>query len=1403
MNAKIEAAILSIYADSVKNPPKTLDGHIKNEIAVTNDYRGRAIYEFFQNSIDKAKSKIWIHLDKSQRTLTIANDGLEFSIEKGDQNYSDLESLCSINTSSKNQNESIGNKGVGFKSCWEYTKKVSVCSIFEGTHWGFELHNPLNVDKIITPIGNQLINIWKSNKDYSNVLKNNNNNIPSFYFPLPIENAEKYFESFNDAVTVIVFHDLTDEKLEELSKKIIEFSEHQIFFVQQLDKLKNSNVQLELMIDQEFKKILNTQANSEEWLIQSKEFEGEELNELRQLSYELNYKIENPKIAIAFPLNQSLDDHPNFHSNFYCYLPTEVTCGFNVLIHGDFLLDVSRKQIDFVNNKYNKKLLNHIAKLFVDSLLEKTELHNLPYFGKFLSPRNKSGKIEGVFKEFLFASSKITAILSKVYTADRNWNIDSYTLIFDVIDRWKRDRYSRENTDYYYDIIYKETIQYFCDPHIFIVPIIEGETIIYLDNLPGKESEKRLFFRKKEETTIDNNVLEKLKNLTITDFNSINQEYYFRSVVKKYSSTEIIRAINIDKGINENDDFYPSILKFVFNLIQDSPPKTDRQSFYADNSLEYQLARIKLPCINKTWHPAIQCYTGIYTDISVHFNIEEFFELDLIGCEQIIGKESFGVNEIRVFLKRFGIWESTLPFQYRNKIIKLPFTKFPQLKNNQLKLLINKSIPDWQNLAAKDGLLKVIKNESWFYDEANKTFVSPDKVFLFNDSRARKCIAQEHKSDELQELYNFLGIKSIEDTKDLNKITDQLERMKSLEVDEYHITVYKQLILRNSRLEYFNIKEIPLLTTESKYESEPCWFVPQDHRKYVHHFPGYNFLNFDVNTAIGFIKNLTHVNSFEPEFFIMPDLDKLKKDLEIKEYFEKEYLTDFFALAEKVMPSLDFDKENCIRRWNNLDIYKAHDVWLKVIFNHETNELYKNEKKDVLYKPLSRTIRESVGFIAYDLDDYVKNVNLSKFGIAFAEAIFRNQNIGEILSNYIQKKQVDVQNASEYLKEKGIGDSDINQAKWFIDRELVIGKQKEDFLHAIEKVVGVEINPDNWTQKELYKGHSFLNLKENVIHDLKLINDYVGRFESLLELINPYQTNLKFFIDQKKYLQICHYAHYNQELTNDKFDKMLSDKSDFEEFFSFDFNLNHCQSILGISSDIDDSAFENAETNLKIIDIQREYGLSGKMELAPIVSNGIKIQNISPIGEAETHTTKRTLQYYEELSRAQHKRGLGMERILSLQYAQQLILTNQSENVKDCIKGLDELSDLEIPDQINGIENMADILQVSTKKGDGLGYDILQPVFEEGRLKYFNRVEIKSSKSDPILYLSEPERLKILHFAKLEEEKGSTNWKLYHYVDGKAFDRTKCILEAVKTHAKTYNGNQLLAADTWVINFEN
>ena len=107
-------------------------------------------------------------------------------------------------------------------------------------------------------------------------------------------------------------------------------------------------------------------------------------------------------------------------------------------------------------------------------------------------------------------------------------------------------------------------------------------------------------------------------------------------------------------------------------------------------------------------------------------------------------------------------------------------------------------------------------------------------------------------------------------------------------------------------------------------------------------------------------------------------------------------------------------------------------------------------------------------------------------------------------------------------------------------------------------------------------------------------------------------------------------------------------------------------------------------------------------------------------------------------------------------------------------------------------------LQVSTRKGDGLAYDVLQPVFDvNDKLKDFNLVEVKSSQNDSSIHLSENEREKILNFA----QKDIKNWRLYHFVNGQNYDRTEFVLEAVKTHAESYKEEQLLIGVDWMIKF--
>ena len=98
---------------------------------VSKDYEGRVIFELLQNAFDKAKKNILVEVQGD--SLYIANDGREFTYN-ANHDYKeglsntvkftryDFQSLCSISTSSKITSESIGNKGVGFKSVFSVAR---------------------------------------------------------------------------------------------------------------------------------------------------------------------------------------------------------------------------------------------------------------------------------------------------------------------------------------------------------------------------------------------------------------------------------------------------------------------------------------------------------------------------------------------------------------------------------------------------------------------------------------------------------------------------------------------------------------------------------------------------------------------------------------------------------------------------------------------------------------------------------------------------------------------------------------------------------------------------------------------------------------------------------------------------------------------------------------------------------------------------------------------------------------------------------------------------------------------------------------------------------------------------------------------------------------------------------
>ncbi|MDR7123184.1 sacsin N-terminal ATP-binding-like domain-containing protein [Rheinheimera soli] len=169
--------------ETIRRDPQTAIGHIRQERSVRNDYMGRAPFELLQNALDRALSRVKLELCRETKSFSVANDGIPFSYqaEKSDT-WSDFAAICAVNSSNKEVGKSIGNKGVGFRSIWEFCRQVQIVSRFVGTeqYWGFQLNFPFNKDCLASWTDTaQAEEISRS----IDVLPQEKGIAPSFYFP--------------------------------------------------------------------------------------------------------------------------------------------------------------------------------------------------------------------------------------------------------------------------------------------------------------------------------------------------------------------------------------------------------------------------------------------------------------------------------------------------------------------------------------------------------------------------------------------------------------------------------------------------------------------------------------------------------------------------------------------------------------------------------------------------------------------------------------------------------------------------------------------------------------------------------------------------------------------------------------------------------------------------------------------------------------------------------------------------------------------------------------------------------------------------------------------------------------------------------------------------------------------
>lgn len=373
---------------------------LKAEKSCSMDYHGRLLYELLQNAVDRAEEQIRVRFSPKEGRLYFANDGTAFSIwdRETEEHLSDFHALCSIHTSSKTAAGSIGNKGVGFKSVWEIADSVEIHSQpKDGEPWGFRLYHPLERARILEcpdeivranlgPLANQLPG-----------------ELPSFYFPESVNSSARVFGGFPQANTVVILEWSEESKNVAMERLMRDFADTRFFFLTEKDLNKSLRVDVEGAASGDCS--LFTDPSMEGWdVFRAADFLTDWDTRSRKIAQEagtmantLGFTLDRVSLSLAFPpegwdgfdaesgnvgRSASLEAAP--WDRFYSYLPTAVRCGFSILIHGDFFLDNSRKNIDF-QLPFNQALLEAAADLFV-TILKRPEFLARHDLWRFLDP---------------------------------------------------------------------------------------------------------------------------------------------------------------------------------------------------------------------------------------------------------------------------------------------------------------------------------------------------------------------------------------------------------------------------------------------------------------------------------------------------------------------------------------------------------------------------------------------------------------------------------------------------------------------------------------------------------------------------------------------------------------------------------------------------------------------------------------------------------------------------------------------------------------------------------------------------------------------------------------------------------------------------------------------------------
>ena len=392
-------------------PESTRLRDLGSEKAVVQDYSGRVVFELLQNALDRATGHILLRWDRERQVLEVANDGRAITTESVDGRRSDIQALLSMHSSSKSAGESIGNKGVGFRSVFAAGSQVEVCSRAEnGRWWGMRLQHPARFDDAIGGWATQ--------------------DAASFYAPKMLS-VEPEHDSAH--VTLIRLQSISKpEVVASIEASMAELSRGPLAFLQA-----RAVHGLRITLSVAGKSDVTHVIGDKDYLAMAQR----EIRLPSEVRASTGLDLDDAYVRVIASSDPS-------NSRYWSYLPTEQLAGFGMQIHGDFYLSNSRRHLTQKKLEgsapatdpagWNATLVRLSAECIVE-LWQTPEVCQADSFWEFATPRACACPYLKREVATLFWQER-GAIFEKMvatsFPLDRTWPALRYRQLFEALEAW-------------------------------------------------------------------------------------------------------------------------------------------------------------------------------------------------------------------------------------------------------------------------------------------------------------------------------------------------------------------------------------------------------------------------------------------------------------------------------------------------------------------------------------------------------------------------------------------------------------------------------------------------------------------------------------------------------------------------------------------------------------------------------------------------------------------------------------------------------------------------------------------------------------------------------------------------------------------------------------------------------